>query len=216
MGIREDYHIEDIDYRTATDLVIKKHYLHRKAPCSYSFGLFDSCGEIVGCIIYGKPASNPLCKGVCGEDESANVGELTRLWLSDDLPKNCESYLIGNTLKKQGFEIVVSFADSSQDHIGFVYQATNWIYTGLSTKRTETYVEGLEKLHCRTVWRNYTKKELKEKYGDRVKTKERSRKHRYIYFNCDKRRKKELVSKLRYNISQYPKNNNNIDQRREK
>ena len=36
--------------------------------------------------------------------------------------------------------------------------------------------------------------------------KERSRKHRYIYFNASKTRKKQLLKKLRYKILPYPKN----------
>ena len=33
-----------------------------------------------------------------------------------------------------------------------------------------------------------------------------SLKHRYIYFNADKRRKRELINKLRYPLKEYPKN----------
>jgi hypothetical protein len=204
--IKDKYYIKKVSYSEAMLLVIKNHYLHRKAPCSFAYGLFEKETDmIVGVVVYGKPASPCLCKGVCGEDESKNVGELTRLWLSDELPKNCESFLIGNTIKQQGFEIIVSYADSFKNHVGYVYQATNWIYTGLSAKRTESYVEGLEEKHCRTLWRNLTKKQIKEIYGEKLKERERSRKHRYIYFNCNKKRKKELLSKLKYPILPYPK-----------
>lgn len=33
-------------------------------------------------------------------------------------------------------------------------------------------------------------------------------KHRYVYFNCNKKRKKELLKKLKYPILPYPKPNN--------
>ena len=32
-----------------------------------------------------------------------------------------------------------------------------------------------------------------------------SLKHRYIYFNCNQKRKKELLKKLKYKIQPYPK-----------
>jgi hypothetical protein len=48
----------------------------------------------------------------------------------------------------------------------------------------------------------------KEILGDKIIKKERPRKHRYIYFNCNKRRKKELIKKLRYTIQVYPKLHN--------
>ena len=47
--------------------------------------------------------------------------------------------------------------------------------------------------------------ELKEKFGDKFKLIDRPRKHRYIYFNCNKWRKKELLNKLKYEIKPYPK-----------
>ena len=160
--------------------------------------------RIVGCVIYGTPSSAPLRKGICGIDESFNVLELTRLWIEDDTPKNTESYLIGNTIKLVNKEIIVSYAEIEQGHLGIVYQATNWIYTGLSAKRTNWVIEGIDK-HCQTIADKYTSKELKEKYGDKFKKVPRPRKHRYIYFNCNKRRKKELLTKLKYKIESYPK-----------
>jgi hypothetical protein len=188
-------------------LIIEKHYLHRKCPCSFAFGLFENTTKnIVGVVIYGTPSSAPLRKGICGNDEKNNVIELVRLWVDDNVPKNGESFLIGNTLKLIDKEIVVSYADTQFEHIGYVYQATNWIYTGLSAKRTNWTIKGVDK-HCQTIADKYTSKELKEKYGNDFQLIERSRKHRYVYFNCSKRRKKELLKKLNYPILPYPKLN---------
>ncbi len=206
--MKDVYYIEKIDYKTAMDIVIKNHYLHRKAPCSFAFGLIKKNNQqIKGVIIYGTPSSAPLRKGICGEEEKNNVIELTRLWVSDDVPKNGESFLIGNTLKKVNKEIIVSYAEIQQGHLGIVYQATNWIYTGLSAKRTNWTIEGIDK-HCQTIADKYTSKEIREIYGDKFKLVDRPRKHRYIYFNCSKKRKKELLKKLRYPILPYPKGEN--------
>jgi hypothetical protein len=117
MAIKGNYEVIELDYKTAIDLVIKNHYLHRKAPCSKAFGLLDLLqNKIVGVVIYGVSASSTLLRGVCGEQEAKNVYELTRLWIEDTVPKNGESFLIGNTLKKLDKEIIVSYADSSQEH----------------------------------------------------------------------------------------------------
>jgi len=197
------YSIEKIDYKTAMSIVCEKHYLHRKAPCSFAFGLFDG-NNIIGVICYGTPSSAPLRSGVCGPDEKNNVIELTRLWVDDCSIKNAESYLIGNTIKLINKEIIVSYAEIEAGHIGTVYQATNWIYTGLSAKRTNWTIEGVNK-HCQTIADKYTSKEIREIYGDRFSLVDRPRKHRYIYFNCGPRRRKYLISKLRYPILPYPK-----------
>jgi hypothetical protein len=214
MSIKDKYTIKKISYKVAMELVVKNHYLHRKCPCSQAFGLFEKCDDstdlfsnerIVGCVVYGTPSSAPLRKGICGIDESFNVLELTRLWIEDGTPKNTESYLIGNTIKLVDKEIIVSYAEIEQGHLGIVYQATNWLYTGLSAKRTNWTIEGVDK-HCQTIADKYTSKEIRDKYGNKFKLVDRPRKHRYVFINANKRRKKELLNKMKYKIESYPKN----------
>ena len=135
-----------------------------------------------------------------------NVYELNRLWVSDDVPKNGESYLIANSIKRLDKEIIVSFADTSQSHVGYVYQATNFLYCGLSAKFRDPKVKGMENMHHATYAHGMTMKQVKEKYGkENVYYVERPRKHRYIFFNANKRRKKELRALLRYKVLPYPK-----------
>lgn len=202
----KNWKIEEIDYKTAMELVIKNHYLHRKCPCSHAYGLFDTKGEIKGVVVYGVSCSSTLLKGICGETESHNVYELNRLWVSDDVPRNGESYLISKSLKRLDKEIIVSFADTSQNHIGYVYQASNFLYCGLSAKFKDPKVKGLENKHHATYAHGMKMEELKKKYGEEnVYYVERPRKHRYIYFHAKGKRKKELISKLKYKIFPYPK-----------
>ena len=209
--IKDDFYLKEIDYHLAMEIIIKNHYLHRRAPCSHAYGLFDCKNEKnVGVVVYGVSCSSTLLRGICGNDEMHNVYELTRLWLDDDLPKNCESYLIGNTLKLLDKEIIVSFADTSQGHIGYVYQACNFLYTGLSAKFKDPKVKGLEGMHHATYAHGMTMQQVKDKYGEsNVYYVDRPRKHRYIYFHCNKKRKKDLLSKLKYKILPYPKAENN-------
>jgi len=207
MSLNQNYTIEPITYKMAMQLVIENHYLHRKAPCSMAFGLFNNkTGQCDGVVVYGVSPSSTLLRGVCGDDEAKNVYELTRLWVDDSVPKNGESFLIGNTLKLLNREIIVSFADTSQKHLGIVYQATNWFYTGLSAKFRDPKVVGLEHQHHATYANGLSNRQLIEKFGDEnVYFVERPRKHRYVIFNATKKRKKELLQKLNYQIQPYPK-----------
>lgn len=202
---KELFIIRPISYKWAMDIVVEHHYLHRKAPCSFAFGLFcketDRC---LGAICYGTQSSAPLRSGICRPDEKNNVIELTRLWIKDGTPTNTESYFIGNTIKLVDKEIIVSFAEIEQGHSGVIYQATNWIYTGLSAKRTNWSVDGFES-HNQTMTDKYSSAQVREKYGDKFSLVDRPRKHRYLYFNAGRRRKKELLLKLRYKIEPYPK-----------
>jgi hypothetical protein len=71
------------------------------------------------------------------ESRAKDVYELNRLWLDDSLPRNSESRFIGWCLRelrrKQPRVILVSYADSKEGHVGYVYQSTNWVYTGTTT-----------------------------------------------------------------------------------
>ena len=201
MGVKQ-LTIKAIPHKAAQNIIVERHYLHRKAPCSYSWGLYDN-DEIVGVIMYGTPSSAPLRRGIAGDDEKDNVIELTRLWIDDKIGKNAESYLIGNTVKKVNKEIVVSYAEIEQGHLGTVYQACSFLYTGLSAKRTNWVVEGIDK-HCQTIADKHTSAELKAKYGSKFKLVPRPRKHRYVFINAKKKRRLELIDKLKYPIQQYP------------
>jgi hypothetical protein len=202
--VLDNWYVKEIPNATAFEIVETRHYLRRKGPCSIAFGLFDPQDNLRGVVTYGTPSSSSLRRGIAGDDEIMNVIELTRLWIDDDAPKNGESFLIGNTVRKCGKEIVVSFADTEQGHKGIVYQATNWLYTGLSAKRTDWTVKGIDK-HGHTWADKYTSVEMREMFGDDFYLKPRSRKHRYVFINASKGRKKKLLAKLKYPVKPYPK-----------
>jgi hypothetical protein len=218
MSIVSTLHVRPIDYRLAMDTIVKNHYLHRECSCSAAFGLFTDektnddffqQGRLVGVIVFGKPSSYTLCNGICGDDESKNVVEFNRLWVEDSMPKNTESFFVGQAIRQCPFEIIVSFADSEQGHVGYIYQATNWIYTGVSPKMKYFRPKNASDNAGGTVYRRrerMAKQEIIEQFGeDMVEEYFSSMKYRYIYFNCSKTRKKELMKKLKYPVLPYPK-----------
>ena len=212
MTLKEQYYIERIDYSLAMSIVKKYHYLHHVAPCSMAFGLFERDSKrIVGCITYGVSCSSTLLKGICGEDEMHNVYELTRLWIKDGTPKNSESFLIGNTLRQLDKEIIVSFSEKERGHVGTVYQATNFLYCGLSARFVDPKVEGLEGQHHATFAHGMSNQQIRDTFGDKVTFVERPRKHRYVFINAKGKRKKELLAKLKYTVQPYPKGNGVVD-----
>ncbi len=207
--ISERFEIVEIGKRQAMGIVAEVHYLHRKCPCSHAYALAErDTHRVVGVVTYGVPCSSTLLKGICGEAEARNVYELNRLWVDDSVPRNAESFLVSHTLKMLDREIVVSFADSSMGHIGYVYQASNFLYCGLSAKFRDPKVRGLEHMHHATYAHGMTMEQVKEKYGaENVYYAERPRKHRYVYFNAPKMRRKQLMRELRYPVLPYPKRN---------
>lgn len=109
-------------------MVIEHHYLHRRPSISFAFGLFDGM-EHLGVITFGVPASRHLQKSACPSDPS-KVLELNRLWVSDTLPPNTESWFVSRALKLLPPRIIVSYADPAHGHVGYIYRALNFRYAG--------------------------------------------------------------------------------------
>ena len=173
----------------AVPWIMKKHYAKRLPSISYAFGLYKN-DQLVGVVTYGIPASNSLCEGVCGKQYKEFVIELNRLCLLNN-EKNESSFLVGNSIQLLPKpKIIVSYADTAQGHIGYVYQATNFLFTGTTKERTDMSAgDGKHSRHA----------------TDPIIRQFRSAKHRYIYFHGTKTDKKLLQRKLNYDVEPYPK-----------
>jgi len=186
--------------------LLEKHYAKRIPQIMHAFGLYVD-GVLKGVVTYGIPASPALCMGICGKEYSDKVLELNRLCLMEN-NKNESSFLVSHSIQLLPKPtIVVSYADTSQGHVGYVYQATNFLYTGLSANRVDWTIKGMEHKHSKTISDGMTLESIKEKYGDDFYYTERSRKHRYIFFHGSKTDKKIMRKLLKYNIEPYPKGN---------
>jgi hypothetical protein len=199
--MENEYNVEPINYQDCLPFILDIHYARRVPSISWAFGLFKKgdnphdlfrIGPLVGIVSFGTPSSPSLCEGICGVEHKENVIELNRLVLRDNL-KNEASFLVSRSLKLLPKpKIVVSYADTAQDHAGIIYQATNFLFTGTTRPRTD--IAGKDGKHSR------------HHLGDNTNRINRSAKHRYIYFLGNKREKKELKQALRYQIKDsYPK-----------
>lgn len=182
--------VKPITYHEAIPYLLGVHYARRIPSIQYAYGLYID-EELKGVVTYGQPASPTLCKGVAGEENRKNVLELNRLVICDDTPNNA-SYLVGQSLRMlPPHRFVVSYADiEGWGHVGYVYQATNWLYTGKTKSRTDKYSEG----HSR----HYAPGETRRQY--------RTAKHRYVYLTGNRGDKRHMRRELRYPIiDEYPK-----------
>ena len=199
-----DYLITKIPYEDTKDYILNIHYAKRMPSITYAFGLYEK-GVLVGVVCYGSPASQSLCKGIAGQEHRSDVLELNRLVLKNN-KKNEASILVSASFKLLPKpKIIVSYADSEQNHLGTVYQATNFLYTGLSDKHKEWRMIG-NNLHSKNVCKIYTLSERKSN-PDKFIQIERPRKHRYLYFLGNKTQKKLYKKDLKYKLQEYPKNN---------
>lgn len=189
--------VKRISYEETKNFILYIHYARRMPCVQYAYGLFDGDYPYpVGVVTYGQPASPMLCKGVAGEENRKNVIELNRLVLYPEYNGgNYASFLVGNSLKLLPHgTYVVSYADwGGWHHVGYVYQATNWLYTGMTKPRTDKYSESGHARH-------YAEGETRRQ--------ERTAKHRYVFLVGDKREVKRMRKQLKYPVlDHYPKGN---------
>lgn len=210
----KDYNVSSIDLKEVEIRLIEAkiarkyiatfHY-SKTMPDStkYSYGAF--VGEkIIGVICYGMGTSKNQYLSIIPTIQNGEYLELTRVWCMHNSPKNLESMFISKTLKMLPKEIklIISFADSSKEHCGIIYQATNWYYLGKNKGGKMMITEdGIEK-HPRLIG-IYRKRhpELKDVSTDDIMNMYNWRyiqggdKHRYIYLRYDKKKKKEVYEK---------------------
>lgn len=143
--------IKAIPYKDALRWITKYHYAKRKCNIMNSFGMYVD-DVLSGVVTYGMPPSPTLCRSICGEDYSSNVIELNRLITLDNLPKNYLSMFVSKSIKMiDGNNIIVSFADANQNHSGYIYQATNFLYTGLSSNTSKLVDKFGNEFHFRNI-----------------------------------------------------------------
>ena len=204
--------VKPITRQDCAPYIIGMHYAKRFPSVSFAYGLFDDSDELIGVATFGTPASAPLRRGLCGDDYAGSVLELNRVCLKYNR-KNEASFLVSRALKMLGGDhVIVSFSDISQGHLGVIYQACNFIYCGLSAKRTDWKVRGKENLHGQTIADEFRgvknrAQAMRDKYGDNFYLEPRSRKHRYVMIKGSRGFVARAKKSLKYKILPYPKEN---------
>lgn len=190
--------VVELTSKQASDFLLPRHYSGRIPTISQAFG-WEVKGKLQAVCTFGKPASPSICSGICGKKWSSHVYELNRLCREEDFEEPLSSFVSACLRKLRVNDwIIVSYSDTQMGHHGYIYQATNFIYTGVTKERTDIYT-GAGK-HSR----HYTKE--KREYDIRQV---RSAKHRYIYFcTKNKKLKSEWQTDLKYPILPYPKGDN--------
>jgi len=206
-----DFSVRPVQSNVTAGWLKHKHYAKRIPPISHSYGLYDSELILQGVCTYGPPC-RMLNKGygIFGGEFEVDTLELNRLVVNDNLPKNTLSFFVSQTFKLLPAPIcLVSYADSNAGHHGYIYQATNWIYTGI-TGIEATYFDKRQNiiLHPRTVVGMFGSRSAETLPDYIVVNKESGGKFRYIKFLGSKKDIKSMNGFLKYQVSEYPKGDN--------
>lgn len=173
----------------------------------YNYGLFDADQKLLGVITFSGISvietiigafENKNGEPFTRESNQKGFFELSRLAMVDDGRKvrNLTSWFVSKAIKllrkSEDVRAIISYADSKYHH-GYIYQATNWKYYGLSPQKSDFFYKdenGVE----RQLWRGTSS----DKDGE---WRPRSRKHRYLLLYD-----KSLI--VKWKEERYPKGDN--------
>ena len=129
------------------------HY-SKTVPCGkiVKVGVWED-NKFIGVVLFSRGA-NPYLFNSFNLTQDKGC-ELTRIAL--DKHKSNVSQIMSLAIRKlkslcPDLELIISFADADQEHLGIIYQATNWIYSGLSNKNKKgtAYIINNKKVHSKT------------------------------------------------------------------
>lgn len=142
------------DYRAAKWAVEHWHYSKRMPKSKLvKIGVWED-RQFIGVVIFGVGATPEI-----GKEFGLNkfqMCELVRVALNNH--NVFVSKIISRCIKllhKQSpkIRLIVSFADTAQEHLGSIYQASNWVYTGSKCYHAYKVLGNIE--HPRTLYDRY-------------------------------------------------------------
>jgi hypothetical protein len=185
MTSRPELRLDWCSHEAAKYAVERWHYSQcMPAGKTIKIGAWQS-DVFVGCIIYSRGATPHI--GSPYRLTQYQVCELTRVAFGAHSFQTSKALAFSMRMVARffsGLRLIVSYADADQCHHGGIYQATNWIYTGLMNQGTRSaFVIHGKKVHPRTInaWGGVQSIEWVRKNKDPMATEfVTSGKHKYL------------------------------------
>jgi hypothetical protein len=192
-----DINIKQIESKDTDEWLLSKHYAKRKCQRQYCFGVFVE-KVLEGVVTYGQPPSPQVGRGFLGEENRTKVIELNRLVINSNVPKNTASRLVSKSMRLLPKMAIVSYADSMMGHIGYIYQACNFIYCGATKSHDNEYLIDGKWVHPKVLTNRGITAPSKWAKENNIQKRKPMDKHRYIFFTDKKLRQYLLYKSLPY------------------
>lgn len=190
-----------VGFRLAASIILDYEYLGTM-PSGFrrAYGIFWG-GHCGGVIVLGSPNPMQIANSLFGGQWTEQVMQVHRgacvWWSHEHSASRLIGYAIRDLSRSGKWRAVVAFADPDAGEIGTVYQATNWLYCGMTEKRPDYFDNSGNRMvgHFK---------------ADGLTRGERTRKRRYVIMLGDKRKKRESVSAMRWPVLPYDKRDINL------
>ena len=138
--IEEDINIKQLKVQPVPVKQIRKaivtgHYSGvMPDACQEAFAAITPTGLIAAAVAYGPGGNSATFKAIIPGTNNTDAREMIRVWCHPNAPTNTASFVISKTMRMLPTEVrlIVTFADTGQQHQGTIYQALNFIYLGQS------------------------------------------------------------------------------------
>lgn len=193
--------LEKASSKAITYACLKFHYSKAVPYASVGYSVFNDENEWCGVVLFNRGSRNG------GKPYGLVIGEfaeLIRVALNGKQGVTTKAVSISIKLFKKHnpmCKLLISYADTGQNHKGVIYQAMNWYYEGeIKPSRPFFKDENGKMIHSRTAAKMKEQGKIKH-YDDGLERVTNTNKHRYIY-PLDK----SLVPLCQSLAKPYPKN----------
>lgn len=130
----QDLSVAAIALSDAKPITTQMHYMKTwPQGAKMAYGLFYK-GKCVGVMVLGyAPTTETKVKKHCAKIGKQQYIELQRTWISDAVGHNAESWMMSRVmqlLKLAGVWVVLTHSGGCKDDVGFIFQASGWLYFG--------------------------------------------------------------------------------------
>lgn len=216
------YTIKEVTKDIALDMVEKYHYSNTLPKLNKYFIGFYLKDELVGVVTLGwGTRPRHTIQKLFPSLDTKDYLEIGRMCMLEEMPRNSESQMLSQLIKwikinLPQIKVLFTWADGMLGKVGYVYQASNFLYAGYSD--TDIYLDANGvKIHPRQTKKifgleNDTRKTVRptlEQLNEYKIKHYKGMQFRYLYFLCSKTEKKKLIKKCTIPLTlDYPKESN--------
>ena len=214
------YEIKEITKEESLKMIKKYHYSDTLPKINRIFLGFFLEGKMVGTMTLGM-GTRPrhTIQAIFPSLDTKDYLEIGRMCMTEDMPRNSESQMLSQAIKwlkinRQEVKVLFTWADGMLGKVGYVYQASNFIYCGFSGG--EMYMKDGTKIHVRQM-KQFLVPE--GQHDDRITVRPsleqmrefniqhyKGKQYKYLYFLCDKKEKERLIAESKIELFQkHPK-----------
>lgn len=210
------YDIREISKEAALQMIQKYHYSNTLPKINKYFLGFYLGGELVGVVTLGwGTRPKHTIQRIFPSLDTKDYLEIGRMCMTEDMPRNSESQMISQLVKwmKKNLpelKVLFTWADGMVGKVGYVYQASNFIYAGYSGG--EMYMKDGVKIHVRQMKSILLPEGVKD---DRITVRPtlqqmrdfnilhfKGKQYRYLTFLCSKKEQKRLLAECLIDLTE--------------